>query len=107
MDWQRYSQAASAAIVRAERKQITGYLELKVFYRNGLPRRGYLRSTTCRILNREPIESSVEAPEREFERLKPQLITEGSNADSEISVQYSFFQGTVVDIKREVINMMS
>lgn len=107
MDWQKYIQAASAAIVRSERKLLTGTLELRVQYRNGLPRRGHIRKLECRILNREPIAGSIIPPEHEFKRLRPELLTEGANADSEISLHYSFFCGTVVDTKTEVVNMMS
>lgn len=106
MDWQRYSQAASAAIVRAERKRLTGTLELRVQYRNGSPRRGHVRKVECRVLNREPIAGSVAHPDLEFQKLRPELITDGANSDSEISIVYAFFSGLVVDIKREVSNML-
>lgn len=105
-DVQRYSQVASAALVRAERKHFTGVIELRIQYRNGIPRRGHVRRTICRVLNREPIADELRSPETEFDSLRPELITDGANSDSEISVVYSFFGGLVVDMKREVLNML-
>ena len=106
-DWQRYSQNASAAIARAEKVDFTGQIELRVMYRKGYPRRGYVRRVDCRVLNREPIATAVNHPDHDFDRLRRDLVMEGENADSEISILYSFFAGSVVDIKTEVLNMMS
>lgn len=106
MDWQKYSQAVSARIANAERSEFTGQIELRIQYRNRKPRRGHVREVNCRVLNREPIMNSVEHPELEFSRLAKKIFTDGPNADAEISILYSFFLGSVVDIRREVLNIM-
>lgn len=107
MDWQRFIQFSSVAIARSEKQQFTGVLELRVQYRNGVARRGHIRRTSCRVLNREPIDGEIQPPEREFRKLEPELIVDGSNADSDISIQLTFFDGLAVDRRTEVINIMS
>lgn len=106
MDWQRFAQSAAAAIVRSEKKLLTGVLEIRVQYRNGIPRRGHLKKIERRVLNREPIPTTLIHPLNEFEKLTPEIVSTGANADSEISISYSFFSGSVVDITREVLNIM-
>ena len=106
MDWQRYMQEASLAVASAERRRHTGQILLSVDYRNGVPRRGHVRKIDCRVLNREPVPHSIDRPELEFERKKSEIRIEGANTDAQISILYTFFSGTVVDIRREVLNIM-
>lgn len=105
-DWQRFTQRSTAMVAHSERKKFTGQIECRVFYRNAKARRCTLRSLTCQILNREPVSDPEKLllPAEMIRGMESQLPHDGlPNEDSEISVIYFFFLGSVVDTRKELI----
>ena len=104
MDIQKFGQRSSQAVAVAERSRFTGRIECRVYYRNAKPRRSFVRTLSASMLCRTPV-ASPDAPLLAIHKLERHLTRDGGqNEDSEISVTYHFFQGTVVDTQMEVIN---
>jgi hypothetical protein len=104
LDTSTFHQKASAALANCERKKITAIVECRICYRNSIPKRGTIRIKFRNVLNRLPVASPPFPAEifADLELLVPHEPTI-ANADSEISVCYSFFLGTVVDIEKEIV----
>ena len=105
-DWQRFTQNSTAMVAHSERKKFTGQIECRIFYRNSIPKRSTLRKSTCSVLSREPVadRSRLLLPAEVIREMESELPNSGlPNEDSEISVIYYFFLGSVVDTRTELI----
>jgi hypothetical protein len=104
-EWQRFHQISAAAIARAERKNFSGSIECRVCFRNSVAKRGTVRSISRKVLSRIPRDAkSFTFPADAIEDLMKDLPRDNRpNEDSEISVTYTFFAGSVVDFISEVV----
>jgi hypothetical protein len=106
LDWQIFTQRSTATIARSERKKFTGIVECRVCYRNAKSKRATIRVLSCPVLNREPVTDRAKLllPADVIRSMEKDIPNDGlPNEDSEISVTYSFFLGTVVDTRTELI----
>lgn len=103
-DRAHYSQKVSRTLADCERKKLTAVVEFRICYRNSIAKRGTIRLRLGNVLNRGPVDSPP-FPDEIFSALESIVPHEPNiaNADSEISVTYSFFLGTVVDMQREIV----
>jgi hypothetical protein len=104
LDKAHYSQKVSRTLADCERKKLTAVVEFRICYRNSIPKRGTIRLKFEKVLNLGPVDSPP-FPDEIFSALETLIPHEPNvpNADSEISVTYSFFLGTVVDMRREIV----
>ena len=107
-DWQLFTKRSMAKIAEAHSKKrnFTGHLECRVCYRQSIARRASIRMLDCPVLNRDLVtdQSRLLFPADIIRGKESELPKDGfANEDSEISVVYHFFQGSVVDTRTELI----